>query len=218
MHIKRLSEDGMLLFRRSDRGYEFKIFGYEEHQNSIPKKSTEPYSTDHGEAANANDIRKSDNGVANKVRRSAHGAANDVRTNSVVSEDNIYIYNNPPIVPPSEDWQQPPKRVSNENQTSGGASSARDVARRVAAKADAEKISVNGWPWLRRDENPKEFAAWIEWFGANNCGAQATIALGKGFMRVPAILVRDGEDIFRRKFLIANPSQPCNDPLSAKEV
>ncbi len=115
------------------------------------------------------------------------------------------------------DWQQPPKRVSNENPTSVGASgeAARDTARRLAAQAEAKKISINGWPWLRRDENPKEFAAWMAWFEANNCTAQATIARGNGFMRVPTISVKDGEDLFRRKFLVANPAQMSNSSLSA---
>ncbi len=217
MHIKRLSEDEMLLFRRTERGYEFKIFGYEEHQNSVPKRSTEPYSTDHGEAANANDVRKSDNGATNKVRRSAHGAANDVRPNSVVSEDNIYIYNNPPIVPPSENWEQAPKRVSNENQTSSGASGEdpREIARRAKRESESRSISNKDWPRFNRFTHPEVFDAWMGWFEVHGYSAQIYVSNLRSEVWVPDADPEKGAELFKQKNPLANPAQMSNSSLSA---
>jgi hypothetical protein len=84
---------------------------------------------------------------------------------------------------------------------------AREIAKRAALKAAADKISTAQWPFVRRDENPKEFAAWMNWFEANDCKAQLHLSTIKGMARVPHLDVDKGAEIFRRKYLFDRPAQ-----------
>jgi biotin operon repressor len=89
LHIKKLSEDGLLTFTRSGKGYQFTITKYKEHADSAPKTEAKPYLTEHlTQPEVANEVR--DNApIANDVRRSVHGAANDVHPNSIVKINSI---------------------------------------------------------------------------------------------------------------------------------
>lgn len=84
---------------------------------------------------------------------------------------------------------------------------AKRVARRVADASDARTISTAAWVQVWAEFHPPQYAAWADWLEANGYVAQLAASARRGYLLVPAMDISpDAEDLYRRKFPLA---QPC---------
>lgn len=91
-----------------------------------------------------------------------------------------------------------------------GMTQAQRVARRVADKSRADAISTKDWLKLNREDNPEEFADWIDWLEVTGYVAQVSVARRRGYILVPTASLQDGAVLYAEKFPLRSFAPECN--------